>query len=143
MTSDFQHKVVDLVCDVMQVDKGRLFVPDRRRKIILAKHISMYIFKHRFGLTFREIGEFFTSDGRFLDHTTVLHACRTIQNGLDVRQEEIVTPLEQVTKKLDNLLSRRMKRPNTLVIRYSPLFDINKVMRLLQRNFKNLEMEKK
>jgi hypothetical protein len=143
MTFGFQEKVIDLVCDVMQVDKKCLFVPDRRRRIILAKHLSMYILKKRFGYTLSEIGRVFKTGEKYLDHTTVLHACRTIRNGLDVNQEEVVAPYELVTKRLDKMLQRKMNSPNKLVVTFDPTFNIDGVIKLLRRNFPTLEYEKK
>lgn len=143
MTFGFQEKVIDLVCDVMGVDKKCLFVPDRRRRIILAKHLSMYVLNKRFGYTLSEIGRMFKTDEKYLDHTTVLHACRAIRNGLDVKQEEVVVPYEEVTKRLDAILQRKMKTPNKLVVTFDPTFNIDSVIKFLRRNYPTLEYEKK
>lgn len=142
MTWGFQHKVVDLVCDIMDVDRKCLFVPDRRRNVVIARHLCMYIMKERFGVTLTDIGRFFTKNSVPMHHTSVIHACRTIQDGLDIKQKEIVVPYTQTMNRLDKLLAKRAKNPNILVIKYSPLTDVDRVIELLKRNFNDLEIEK-
>lgn len=144
MTFGFQQKVVDLVCDTMGVDKKRLFVPDRRRRIILAKHITMYILKKRYGYTFGEIGRMFTVNGeKKMHHTSVMHGYRSIQNGLDIKDDVVVIPYNEVIKRLDNMLARKINTPGRLVVTFAPDFNIDGVIAMLKRNYKELEYEKK
>jgi chromosomal replication initiator protein len=51
----------------------------KARSVALPRQIAMYLIRKYTGLGYKEIGLHF--GGR--DHTTVLHACKTIQQGLD------------------------------------------------------------
>jgi len=53
--------------------------PGRRREIVEARQFSMYYIKRYTKLSLVRIGRMFGKD-----HATVLHACRTIQNLIDV-----------------------------------------------------------
>lgn len=136
-----QEKVVDLVCEEMSVDKALLFTKTRKRTVVLAKHICMYLFKNRFGMTYEEIGHAFARDGKWMDHTSVIHACNTIQNGVDVSEDIVVNSLNKIVPKLDAALSRKINKPNKLVISFNPDFEIIGVIKLLKRHYTALEYE--
>ncbi len=62
----------------------RLRIPDlksttRTRTVALPRQIAMYLIRKYTGLGFKEIGTYFGGK----DHTTILHACSKIENGLD------------------------------------------------------------
>jgi chromosomal replication initiator protein len=53
--------------------------PSRRRTVVAARDVAMYLARQLTGRSFEEIGQFF--GGR--DHTTVLHGCRKTQRMLE------------------------------------------------------------
>ncbi len=73
------EKVVDIVCDFYNLDPGILSTKIRKREVVHARQIIMYIFREHFDLSYSFIGKQFGDR----DHTTVMHACEKIQKGLD------------------------------------------------------------
>jgi chromosomal replication initiator protein len=63
-----------------QVDFGQLRAPGKGRQALLPRQVGMYLARQLTQLSLREIGAYF--GGR--DHATVLHACRKVEQALDV-----------------------------------------------------------
>jgi chromosomal replication initiator protein len=61
-----------------QLDPRRLKERDRSRHVLLPRQVSMYLARKLTRLSLEQIGEFF--GGR--DHSTVLHACRKVEQAL-------------------------------------------------------------
>src|SRR5262249_12651628 len=61
-----------------QLDPRQLQSPQRFRKVLLPRQISMYLARQLTDLSLEQIGDYF--GGR--DHTTVLHACRKLEEAL-------------------------------------------------------------
>ncbi len=66
--------------------------PSRRKSLVLARSIAMYLARNLAGKSLAEIGKWF--GGR--DHTTVLHSCRKIEADKDTRPE-VSEALQQLT----------------------------------------------
>jgi len=75
----------------------------RLRRLIAAKHKAMFLIKKHTRLSLAEIGKLFNDK----DHATVLHACKSVQNQMDVyldyRQEmnEIMSYFNKWTDEYD------------------------------------------
>ena len=72
----------------------------RLREFVEARFISMYLYKEFTTMTFKSIGRDF---GR--DHTTVIHACKTIRNLMQTDQRV----LAKVNECIKNLISNNLK----------------------------------
>ncbi|NCX96696.1 MAG: chromosomal replication initiator protein DnaA [Chitinophagia bacterium] len=68
-----------LVCDFYNVPYDKLLTKTRKREIVLARQITMYLAKKYTKNSLKSIGEHF---GGF-DHTTVIHSCQTVENLMD------------------------------------------------------------
>ena len=67
----------------------------RRKEIVLARQVAMYLSRKILGEPLKEIGSKF--GGR--DHTTVIHACQVIENMLN-RDHKIQSTLGQITRSI-------------------------------------------
>lgn len=67
----------------------------RARAVAEPRQIAMYLIRKYTGLGFKEIGQYFGGK----DHTTILHACSKIENGLDSDQE-----IREAVESIQNLL---------------------------------------
>lgn len=68
-----------MVCEFFDVPYDRLLHKTRKREIVQARQISMYLAKSFTKNSLKTIGEHF--GGR--DHTTVIHSCLTVKNLMD------------------------------------------------------------
>lgn len=84
------------VCQYFQVDLQHLQSPRRFRNVTLPRQLCMYLARDLTPLSLDQIGDYF--GGR--DHTTVLHACRKINDSLDAdsRLGGIVRQLKSVLR---------------------------------------------
>jgi len=72
------ERIARQVGNYFQVDLRHLQSRRRYRNVLLPRQIGMYLARQLTGSSFEEIGSYF--GGR--DHSTVLHACRKIQDAL-------------------------------------------------------------
>lgn len=72
------ERIASRVGGYFQVDPRQLKSRRRYRNVLLPRQVSMYLARQLTGLTLEEIGSFF--GGR--DHSTVLHACRKVEEAL-------------------------------------------------------------
>ena len=68
-----------MVCEFFDVPYERLLHKTRKREIVQARQISMFLAKGFTKNSLKTIGEHF--GGR--DHTTVIHSCQTVKNLMD------------------------------------------------------------
>lgn len=68
-----------LVCDYFEVPYDKLLHKTRKREIVQARQITMYLAKAFTKNSLKTIGEHF--GGR--DHTTVIHSCQTVKDLMD------------------------------------------------------------
>lgn len=112
------HKIT---CEVMRVDYVMSLTSTRDRKIIEARHVTMYILCRKLAInmnfSYKSIGEFFINSElrKGFDHVTVMHAEKTIQNMIDTNSEsrqninfasainQIIYRFKAMTAQLDNL----------------------------------------
>ena len=73
--------IVRSTCDYFHVKEDTIFTSSRKRDIVLARQMAMFLtHKHLPNLSLAKIGQQIGSK----DHSTVLHACRTIEEQLGV-----------------------------------------------------------
>jgi chromosomal replication initiator protein len=68
-----------MVCEYYEINYDKLQAKTRKREIVQARQISMYLAKKFTKNSLKTIGEHF--GGR--DHTTVIHSCQTVNNLMD------------------------------------------------------------
>src|SRR5262249_53237028 len=69
--------IMKCVCAAFGVTEKELLGPSRLRRVLLPRQVAMYLTRERSGLSLPRIGAAF---GR--DHTTVLHACRKVEETI-------------------------------------------------------------
>jgi len=79
-----------MVCDYYHVDYTKLMTKTRKREVVLARQITMYLAKMFTKQSLKAIGEHF---GGF-DHTTVIHSCQTVKNLMDTDSDYKETLME-------------------------------------------------
>ena len=82
-----------MVCDYFDVPYEKLLQKTRKREIVQARQITMYLAKTFTKNSLKTIGEHF--GGR--DHTTVIHSCQTVKDLMDTDSmfKESVLELQQ------------------------------------------------
>jgi len=73
------ERIAQCVSAYFQVETRQLQSRDRSRDALLPRQIGMYLARQLTGLSLEKIGDYF--GGR--DHSTVLHACRKVEQALD------------------------------------------------------------
>jgi chromosomal replication initiator protein len=73
------ERIAERVGGYFQVDPRQMRSRRRSRQVLLPRQVGMYLARRLTGLSLDEIGAYF--GGR--DHSTVLHACRKVEEGLD------------------------------------------------------------
>ncbi len=93
ITVDFIEK---LVADHLKISVDKLHGKTRKRSIVVARQLSMYLAKKLTNKSLKTIGEIF--GGR--DHSTVIYSCKTVQDLLDTDKifKESVEELEKKIK---------------------------------------------
>ena len=73
--SDYYHNIItEELADIYKVDKERMFLGSRKKNIIFAKRMYIYILREMFGLTLNEIGAVTN-----LHHASILHHTRKFE----------------------------------------------------------------
>jgi chromosomal replication initiator protein len=73
------ERIVQRVGRYYRIDPGQLQGPSRTRGVVLPRQVGMYLARRLTALSLEQIGAYF--GGR--DHSTVLHACRKVEEALD------------------------------------------------------------
>jgi chromosomal replication initiator protein len=90
------ENIQKLVCNYFQMPYDRLMMKTRRREVVQARQITMYLAKKFTKNSLKHIGQHF---GGF-DHTTVIHSCQTVEDLMDsdnsykVQMQEILHKLQ-------------------------------------------------
>ena len=89
-------KVIDIVCEFYSLKPDILSTKIRKREVVHARQIIMYIFREHLNLSYSFIGKCFGDR----DHTTVMHGCEKIQRGLQ-ESSIIQKEFDALVKKLN------------------------------------------
>jgi chromosomal replication initiator protein len=71
--------ITKIVCEDMNIDENKVRDKTRKQEIVIARQIAMYLAKELTRISLKNVGLYF--GGR--DHSTVIHACTSIQNLVD------------------------------------------------------------
>lgn len=87
------ENIQKMVCEYFALPYDKLLVKTRKREVVQARQITMYLAKKFTKSSLKNIGEHF---GGF-DHTTVIHSCQTVENLMDTDTEykENILELQQ------------------------------------------------
>jgi chromosomal replication initiator protein len=91
------EKIQDVVSDYFQIDLKEIHSKSRKREIVQARQIAMFLSKKYTDYSYSHIG---TLVGK-RDHATVLYACKTVKDTLDVDKGFRLT-----MKNIEDLLHR-------------------------------------
>lgn len=77
------ESIQKMVCSFYNIPYDKLLAKTRKREIVQARQITMFLAKKFTKSSLKNIGEHF---GGF-DHTTVIHSCQTVENLMDTDLE--------------------------------------------------------
>lgn len=86
---------ISVVANFYNVNTIDILGAGRSAKIVLPRHIVMYILKNKYDLTYQKIGAILNGK----DHTTVMNGCTRIENEIKTN-EELKMAVESIMKKL-------------------------------------------
>ena len=73
--SDYYHEIIiNEIADIYNVEKERIFLGSRKRNIIFAKRLYIFVLREVFGLTLKDIAEVTN-----LHHASIIHHSRQYQ----------------------------------------------------------------
>lgn len=86
--------IKNAVCNYYDIKPDKLVMRSRKREVVVARQVAMYLSKKHTSTALAGIGSML---GRY-DHATVLYACKTIEGQLQVDKElqKSVTEIEQM-----------------------------------------------
>ena len=87
---DQLYKVVSVVSDYYQVPKAALCGCGRTQDVAFARHVAIYLARTKLGMTYAAIAAAFKRD-----HTSIMHACRRIEDRLLWQEERGQTDLAE------------------------------------------------
>lgn len=87
--------IENVVCEHFGLDMEQLKSTTRKREIVQARQIAMYLIKNHTGLSLSQIGAGLGKK----NHATVLHACKTVQEQIEV-DKSFRSNISEIEKKL-------------------------------------------
>ncbi|MDR1780658.1 MAG: chromosomal replication initiator protein DnaA [Tannerella sp.] len=88
-------KIIKTVCAYFKLDESLIHTKSRKREIVLARQISMYLAKHHTDCSLAHIG--MKIGGK--DHATVLYAIQAIKDQMET-SKQFRTMIEEIDRKL-------------------------------------------
>ena len=85
------REVVKVVADFYNIDENSIYEKTRRKDIVKARQVVMYILREQFSVSYPLIGQ--KLGGK--DHTTVIHSCDKIKNDIK-RDPNLASEVEQL-----------------------------------------------
>ena len=92
------HTILEATADVFDFSLDQITGGSRRRPLVDARQIAMYVTRHMTDLSYPEIGRAFGNR----DHTTVIHAVRKIEHHMTERKE-IFDKVQDLQKRVGEL----------------------------------------
>ncbi|WP_394749558.1 helix-turn-helix domain-containing protein [Spongiimicrobium salis] len=112
------------VSDYFGIEEHILFSRTRRRNVVIPRQIFQYLACKRTSISSAKIGEFGGYLSNYsMDHATVLHSKKMIQNFIDIKDREIVKWVDDI----DEEISRRLHLDNPLIVT-----DVNLLIQVIQ-----------
>ena len=76
------EKIQETVCHYFNLEEALIQTPSRKREIVQARQITMYLAKKYTESAFSHIGKIVGGK----DHATVLHACKTVKDQMEINK---------------------------------------------------------
>ena len=94
------YNVVATVCEYFSITEEMFFSPTRKRTIVMARQISMYIMRHHGNVcTLQGIRDFFKLRNSVRNHATVIHSINAIDMELEYN-EDLKEQMEDICESL-------------------------------------------
>lgn len=74
------NDIIEVVCKHYGLEKSAIYTKTRKREVVQARQIAMYLAKNYTDFSTSKIGKFIGNK----DHATVLHACKTVKGQCEV-----------------------------------------------------------
>ena len=94
------ENITSLVCDSLKIDENKIRDKTRKKEIVFARQIAMYLSKDLTKSSLKTIGLHF--GGR--DHSTVIHACASVEESLS-KDKYIKELIDNLKNKIKNNFS--------------------------------------
>ena len=92
------NDIIQTVCQHFGLETSAIHTKSRKREVVQARQIAMFLAKNNTNLSTAKIGALIGNK----DHATVLHACKTIKE-----QQEVDKALQSEINKIQTLLKKR------------------------------------
>ena len=89
------ESILDLVCDYFDVPVDMVRGQTRKRHVVVARQISMYLAKEHTDCSLKKIGSHFGNR----DHSTVIYSCRTVRDLMDT-DDAFLNSVNEVNKRV-------------------------------------------
>lgn len=89
--------IQNTVSDYFNINMSEIHSKSRKREIVQARQVTMFLSKKYTNYSYSHIGSLVGKR----DHATVLHACRTVQNSLDIDKS-----FQQTMKTIEGILQK-------------------------------------
>ena len=89
------ESILELVCDYFDVSQELVRGQTRKRHVVVARQISMYLAKQHTNCSLKKIGSHFGNR----DHSTVIYSCRTVRDLMDT-DDSFLASVEEVDKRV-------------------------------------------
>jgi len=89
------ESILELVCEYFNVPIDLVKGQTRKRHIVVARQISMYLAKEHTDCSLKKIGSHFGNR----DHSTVIYSCRTVRDLMDT-DDSFLTSVNEVNKRV-------------------------------------------
>lgn len=90
--------ILKVVCKHFGLEAAAIHTKSRKREVVQARQIAMYLAKNNTDFSTSKIGKFIGNK----DHATVLHACKTVKGQLEVDKN-----FHSEVKEIESLLRKR------------------------------------
>ncbi len=92
------EKIIEIIAKYYKLSKSEIQGKSRKKEIVLARHISMWMIRNITNLTYKEIGKIFKDR----DHSTVMSSIEKIDYQLKVN-EVVKDALKNIKEKIHQL----------------------------------------
>lgn len=89
------ERIQEIVCNYFSLDQSLIYTKSRKREIVQARQITMYLSKKYTDFSLSRIGDLVGKK----DHATVLHACKTVKDLIEIDQS-FRSDVEDIEEKL-------------------------------------------
>lgn len=91
--------IINTVCKHYGLENSAIHTKSRKREVVQARQVAMYLAKNHTDLSTSKIGKFIGNK----DHATVLHACKTVKGQLEVDKSfnSDIKEIESLLKKVN------------------------------------------